>query len=113
MYSDIRVRHIYHPCLVRPTTFYPRYTSGYDYVSYVSPVERVAFQKVLPRYWLSSNQTRDTGLGPFFERIQLPTWVEEDEEEKPSKKPITDFYRPPCRRRFTEYLTAWHVDVLV
>lgn len=113
MYSDIRIRRINYPYLVRPTIFYPRYTSGYDYVSYVSPVEMVAFQKVLPRYWLSSNQTRDTGLGPFFERIQYPSWVEEDEEEKPSRNSIGKTHHPPCRRLLKEYLTAWHIDVLV
>ena len=113
MYPDIRIRHIYHPYLLRPTVFYPRYTSGYDYVCYVSPVEKVAFQKVLPRYWLSSSQTRDSGLGPFFEKIPSFSREEEAEEEVTPGKLAGEKYHPPHKRDFKEYLTGWHIDVLV
>jgi hypothetical protein len=74
-----------------------------DYVSYVSPVERVAFQKVLPRYMLSTSQTRDTGLGPLLERIL----------ETELRKPLGEKYRLPHRRHFQEHLTEWHIDVQV
>jgi hypothetical protein len=112
MRSDIRIRNIYHPYLLRPTVFYPRYTSGYDYVSYVSPVESVAFQKVLPRYRLSSSQTRDTGLGPFFEKIAYPSRAEKVKDEAaPGKHPGEKYY-PSRKKYFKGYVTAWHVDVL-
>ena len=111
MYSDIRIRHIYHPILIRPTIFYPRYTSGYDYVSSVTPVERVAFQKVLPRYWLSSSQTRDSGLGPFFEKISYRS--REEKEVAVPGKPTGKKYHFPQKRGFREHLTGWHIDTLV
>jgi hypothetical protein len=83
-----------------------------DYVSYVSPVERVAFQKVLPRYMLSTSQTRDTGLGPLFERIQYSSHPEEVEVETELRKPPEEKHHLPYRREFQEYLTEWHIDVL-
>ena len=113
MYSDIRVRHIYNPYLLRPTIFYPRYTSGLDYVSYVSPIERVAFQKVLPRYWLSSSQTRDSGLGPFFEKIPYFSRTEEEKEGAALRRPAGEKHHPPYKRSFKECITGWHIDVLV
>ncbi|KPJ87551.1 MAG: hypothetical protein AMS17_08220 [Spirochaetes bacterium DG_61] len=82
-------------------------------MSYVSPVERVAFQKVLPRYWLSSSQTRDSGLGPFFEKIPYFSRAEEEKEEAALKKPAGEKYHPPYKRDFKEYITGWHIDVLV
>jgi len=113
MYSDIRIRQIYHPYVIWPTTFYPRYTSGYDYVSYVSPVERVTFQKVLPRYLLSSSQTRDSGLGPFFENITRRARSDEEEGETLVGKPPGGKRQTPLRHGFVGCLTGWHVDVLV
>lgn len=111
MYSDIRLRHIYLPYRLRPTIFYPRYTSGLDYVSYVSPVERVAFQKVLPRYRLSSSQTRDTGLGPFFEKIPYFSRMEEDKEGAALGGPAGEKHYPSYKRSYKEYITSWHIDV--
>lgn len=113
MYSDTQIIYIYKPRLLWPTRFYPQYTSGLDYVSYVSPVERVAFQKVLPRYMLSTSQTRDTGLGPLLERIQYSSHPEEVEVETEFRKPLGEKYRPPHRRHFQEYLSEWHIDVQV
>lgn len=113
MNPDIRTRQIYHFYVLRPTVFYPRYTSGYDYVSYVAPVERVEFQKILPRYWLSSSQTRDSGLGPFFERIPSPSRKDEMEEKVISGRAAKLRYYFPFRKGFKEYLTEWHIDVLV
>ena len=103
MYSYIRRGHIYHPFLLRPTVFYPRYTSGYDYVSCVAPVERVTFQKVLPRYRLSARQARDSGLGPFFEKIPYHSRKGEAEEEAP-EKPHREKYRFPHKLDFKEHL---------
>jgi hypothetical protein len=113
MYPDTEIRYVYTPRVVWPTRFYPQYTSGLDYVSSVSPVERVAFQKVLPRYMLSTSQTRDTGLGPLLERIQYSSHPEEVEVEKEFRKPPGEAHRPQYRRHFQEYLTNWHIDVRV
>jgi hypothetical protein len=113
MYSETHIRYIHKPRLLWPTRFYPKYTSGLDYVSYVSPVERVAFQKVLPRYMLSTSQTRDTGLGPLLERIQYSSHPEEVEVETEFIKLLGEKYRPSHRRHFQEYLTDWHIDVQV
>ena len=113
MYADVRVRHIYHPYLVRPTIFYPRYTSGLDYVSYVSPVERVDFQKVLPRYYLSSSQTRDSGLGPSFEEIPYFSPIEEEKEGAARRRPAREQPHFPYKNSFKECIKDWHIDVLV
>ncbi len=48
------------------TGFYPLYNGANDQVDPVSSIARSAFQRVIPRYRLSSSETRDTGLGPAF-----------------------------------------------
>jgi len=113
MYANVRVRHIYHPYLLRPTIFYPQYTSGLDYVSYVSPVERVAFQKVLPRYYLSSSQTRDSGLGPFFEKIPYFSPIEEEKEGAAHRRSTREQPHLLYKKSFKECIKDWHIDVLV
>jgi len=51
------------------TIFYPRYDSGNDRVDRVARVQAVQFQPVLPRYELSTSETRRLGLGPMFAPI--------------------------------------------
>ncbi|MFW5826842.1 MAG: hypothetical protein ACOCU4_02055 [Alkalispirochaeta sp.] len=48
------------------TGFYPLYDGDEDQVDRIAPISRIAFQRVIPRYRLSSSATRDTGLGPAF-----------------------------------------------
>lgn len=52
--------------------FYPLYDGANDQVDPVAPVARAAFQQIIPRYELSSSETRDTGLGPAF--YEVPVW---------------------------------------
>jgi hypothetical protein len=52
-----------------PTNFYPAYDNANDQVDRITPVARVRFQRVLPRYRLSTSETRDLGLGPAMEAI--------------------------------------------
>jgi hypothetical protein len=113
MSTDSQLPYVRGPRYFWPTRFYPQYTSGLDYVSYVSPVERVAFQKVLPRYMLSTSQTRDTGLGPSMERIAYSSSVEEVEADAAPKQRPGAGHRFPRGKHFQEYLTDWHIDVLV
>jgi len=54
------------------TNFYPLYDAANDQVDRVLPVRRTIFQRVLPRYELSTSETRDEGLGPTF--IEIPDW---------------------------------------
>jgi hypothetical protein len=110
---ESKVSHVHRPRYFWPTRFYPQYTSGLDYVSYVSPVEPVAFQKVLPRYMLSTSQTRDAGLGPSLERVAYASYVEEVEAEAESTKRPGAGKRCSRGKHFQEYLTDWHIDVLV
>jgi len=56
----------------RLTNFYPLYDGANDQVDRVLPVRRTIFQRVLPRYELSTSETRDQGLGPTF--IEIPDW---------------------------------------
>ena len=69
----------YRPAPVyRMTNFYPLYDGDNDQVDSVSAVKGVAFQKVIPRYRLSTSETRDQGTGPAFEEIStsgLPVMV--------------------------------------
>jgi hypothetical protein len=98
---------------VRPTTFYPTYGAGKDYVSRVYPVERVAFQKVFPRYDLSTTLTRDTGLGPLFERISHFPQSEEADEEFTTRTPRGGRKPTYMRGRWTWDGKGRYIDVLV
>ena len=61
------------PAAYRPvlTNFYPLYDGANDQVDPVTSVRRVFFQRVIPRYRLSTSETRDEGLGPDF--VYAPT----------------------------------------
>lgn len=48
------------------TNFYPTYGDATDQVDRVSPVRRTISQGAIPRYRLSTSDTRDQGLGPAF-----------------------------------------------
>jgi hypothetical protein len=48
------------------TNFYPLYGDANDQVDRVTAVNRTLFQRVIPRYELSTSDTRDSGLGPEF-----------------------------------------------
>ncbi|MFP4329418.1 MAG: hypothetical protein ACLFP6_01745 [Spirochaetaceae bacterium] len=48
------------------TNFYPLYGGANDQVDPVTPVRRAFFQPIIPRYRLSTSETRDEGLGPEF-----------------------------------------------
>ena len=56
----------------RLTNFYPLYDGANDQVDRVLPVRRTIFQRIFPRYELSTSETRDQGLGPSF--IEIPDW---------------------------------------
>jgi hypothetical protein len=55
------------------TNFYPTYDGQNDQVDRVSPVRRAVFQRVIPRYRLSTSETRDEGVGPAFISIDRKT----------------------------------------
>lgn len=50
----------------RATNFYPLYGEGRDIVTPVSGIAPTLFQEIIPRYRLSSSDTRDLGVGPTF-----------------------------------------------
>ena len=49
------------------TNFYPRYGAANDQVDPVLGVYPIYFQRVIPRYRLSTSETRDLGVGPIFD----------------------------------------------
>jgi hypothetical protein len=53
----------------RLTNFYPLYGAANDQVDAVLRVQPVQFQRIIPRYRLSTSETRDQGLGPMFAGI--------------------------------------------
>jgi hypothetical protein len=59
---------------LRYTNFYPLYDGANDQVDPVLRVQPVLFQRVLPRYRLSSSDTRDLGVGPMFTEIPAATF---------------------------------------
>jgi len=51
-----------------PTTnFYPMYDFDRDQVNPVSSIRSIKLQRVIPRYELSTSDTRDEGVGPVYE----------------------------------------------
>jgi hypothetical protein len=54
---------------LRYTNFYPLYNGANDQVDPVLRVQPVQFQRVLPRYRLSTSETRDLGVGPMFTEV--------------------------------------------
>ena len=54
------------------TNFYPRYDGANDQVDPVTAVRSVRFQRVEPRYRLSTSETRDQGTGPAFIESSYP-----------------------------------------
>ena len=53
----------------RISNFYPLYGENNDQVDRIQRVQAAAFQKVLPRYRLSTSETRDQGTGPMLEEV--------------------------------------------
>ena len=49
------------------TNFYPWYGAANDQVDPVLAVHPIYFQRVIPRYRLSTSETRDLGVGPMFD----------------------------------------------
>ncbi len=49
------------------TNFYPQYNSLNDRVEAIQPIMPGFFQSIIPRYNLSTSETRDMGLGPVFD----------------------------------------------
>ena len=56
----------------RITNFYPLYDGQNDQVDPVTAVRPVRFQPIIPRYRLSSSETRDDGTGPAFLEVFSP-----------------------------------------
>lgn len=77
----IKIRQIIRSAYPKPTIFYPNYGSYNDQVNRVLRVQRVAFQRIFPRYDLSFSETRDTGLGPKIEFFPVLATYEKQEEE--------------------------------
>lgn len=53
------------------TNFYPSYDSDNDQVDPVSSISKTFFQPIIPNYEISTSETRDQGLGPALEMIDL------------------------------------------
>jgi hypothetical protein len=73
---------------LRYTNFYPLYNQANDQVDPVLRVQPVQFQRVIPRYRLSTSETRDLGVGPMFTEVPLVS------------------YRPDTNRGGSEFSTA-------
>jgi hypothetical protein len=69
------------------TNFYPGYDGANDQVDRVSPVFPVAFQRVIPRYRLSTSETRDLGTGPGF--IYAPGPADSNTPRRPLRSQST------------------------
>lgn len=56
------------------TNFYPGYSNSVGRLDRIAPISSVRMQRVLPRYQMSTEQTRTSGLGPPL--IDYPVSVE-------------------------------------
>ncbi len=56
------------------TNFYPGYSNSVGRLDRIAPISSVRMQRVLPRYNMSTEQTRTSGLGPPL--IDYPVSVE-------------------------------------
>ncbi|NBC29999.1 MAG: hypothetical protein GVY29_08400 [Spirochaetes bacterium] len=73
--------------IARLTNFYPLYDAANDQVDRIVPVRRTIFQRIIPRYELSTSETRDQGLGPAF--IEIPSFSYSIGEPQASTRPTT------------------------
>ena len=55
-----------------PTNFYPGGDGERGGIDPIAPIGRVRFQRIIPRYELSTAETRESGLGPSLERSAYP-----------------------------------------
>ncbi len=80
------------------TNFYPRYDGANDQVDPVSAVRSVRFQRVEPRYRLSTSETRDQGTGPaFIESSYTPMTMVRGTEESNRRPAENAAVRSPAR----------------
>jgi hypothetical protein len=49
------------------TNFYPSYSAANDQVDPILRIHPIYFQRVIPRYRISTSETRDLGVGPVFD----------------------------------------------
>jgi hypothetical protein len=65
--ASLKARFIWAYQGARFTNFYPRYNGANDQVDPVLPVQPLSFQRIIPKYRLSTSETRDQGTGPMFD----------------------------------------------
>lgn len=71
---------------LRRTNFYPTYDGANDQVDRVSPVIPAGFQIIIPRYRLSTSETRDLGTGPAIDEVAVGPYRGE------RRRPVTTVY---------------------
>ena len=59
------------------TNFYPLYDFDRDQVNPVSGIRPIKLQRIIPRYELSTSDTRDEGVGPVYEATTSSTYQAE------------------------------------
>jgi hypothetical protein len=73
------------------TNFYPEYDGANDQVDPVLPVRSARFQRVVPRYRLSTSETRDQGTGPAF--ISVPLGPEPERRVQSPPERVREVFR--------------------
>ena len=86
------------PSTIRLTNFYPRYDSNNDQVDAILRIQPVSFQRIIPRYRLSTSETRDVGSGPMFDEIPGSPFVESPVRKNPTSTDIREQGRPTINR---------------
>jgi hypothetical protein len=84
---------------VRLTNFYPRYGEDNDQVDRITGIYPVSFQRIVPRYRLSTSETRDLGTGPAFDVV-------------PSGSSVARPVRQEARKRFLPPWKGRNIDLL-
>ena len=101
--DNVRARFAGFAVSARHTNFYPRYNEANDQVDRVSKIQPITFQRIIPKYRLSTSETRDAGTGPMFDEI--PVYTNRNLQRYGA-------YSPRIRRWFySEARKGIHVDV--
>jgi hypothetical protein len=95
------------------TNFYPTYGPANDQVDPVLPVRRTIFQRVVPRYRLSTSETRDEGVGPLFNQIpRHPGRLEPRQRPESSGENVQIYSSSATARFWRDPALGNRVDIL-
>ena len=86
------------PSPIRLTNFYPRYDGNNDQVDAILRIQPASFQRIIPRYRLSTSETRDVGSGPMFDEVPGRPFVETPVRVNPTSTELRQQRQPTLNK---------------